>query len=253
MFMKSITLTISIIATLSLVPILQAGPSDEPIAIYAFYTASHKEMVENWFLPSLENTQNNDYKLILECHEQECPGGSYMNTGWMKTMHHKIDIILRGIHECWGGIFVHSDIDIQYFKPIKEIIIKALEDKDFVGQRDDPRGNVCAGFFACRANEATLELWQTIKQMVTDDPSNHDQAYLNGLLLTNRIKGLRWDYLPVTFFGGGTLARVSWYPGRKLPVPKDIVLHHANYTVGVQNKIKQLAYVKSVVESRACS
>jgi len=62
--------------------------------------------------------------------------------------------------------------------------------------------------------------------------------------------GIRWNYLPRQFFGGGTLAGKAWKPGMVLQVPQDIVLHHANWTIGIENKIAQLKYVKNVVDSR---
>lgn len=245
---KALLLALSMVSITTVGLYMHNKPTDDTIRMYAFYTPSHAELVEKWFKPSIKD----DYALILEFHEQECPTGSFMSPGWKQTMHRKIDLILRAIEECWGGIFVHSDIDIQFFKPTKELLVKALEDNDFVVQQDDPKGGICAGFFACRANEQTRNLWQTIKQMVDENPRKHDQDYLNELLRNNKIDGLRWSYLPSSFFGGGTLLETPelWTPGKTLPVPKDIVMHHANYTVGVENKIKQLAYVKSVVEAQ---
>lgn len=245
MRIRPIALIIGVFSVISLASFLRKDP-DENIKLYAFYTPSHKELVDNWFKPSLQD----EYELVLELHEQECPSGSFMSPGWKKTMHRKLDLILRAIKESWGGVFVHSDIDIQFFRPTKDELVKALEHADIVVQRDDPKGGICAGFFACRANKKTLQLWQTIKQLVDQNPRMHDQDYLNVLLLKNKIAGLRWDYLPTTFFGGGTLTAKLWTPGRPLPVPEDIMIHHANYTVGVKNKIKQLAYVKQVVERR---
>lgn len=36
-------------------------------------------------------------------------------------------------------------------------------------------------------------------------------------------------------------------------VAEGIVMHHANYMIGIGNKIKQLEYVKDVVEQRRLS
>jgi len=33
-------------------------------------------------------------------------------------------------------------------------------------------------------------------------------------------------------------------------VPKDIVMHHANWTVGIKNKIAQLEYLRDIVKGR---
>jgi hypothetical protein len=61
---------------------------------------------------------------------------------------------------------------------------------------------------------------------------------------------MKWKYLPVEFFGGGTLTGTLWEPGLPLTVPENIFVHHANWTVGVSNKIAQLSYVRKIVEER---
>ena len=42
----------------------------------------------------------------------------------------------------------------------------------------------------------------------------------------------------------------QWEPGCELNIPQDIVMHHANWTIGIENKIAQLQYVRDIVNSR---
>jgi hypothetical protein len=53
--------------------------------------------------------------------------------------------------------------------------------------------------------------------------------------------------LPDTFLSGGTLTGKRWNPGDYLQLLDGIYMHHANWTIGVENKITQLKYVKALV------
>ncbi len=253
---------------------------EEKIKLYTLCTPSHQILKDEWFLPSIQD----DYEIIIEYHDQECPTGSYMKPGWIKIMIHKMDLIIQAIQENWNKILIVSDVDIQFFRPTQELIVSSLQDKDIVIQRESPSGQLCAGFFACWGNEKTLKLWQNVKQLMLAQQVNHDQHGLNYLLRSRKINvnniqsndpliiellneeisevlfnqlrkiknphNVQWDYLPIEFFGGGTLTGKPWRPGQRLPVPGNIIMHHANWTVGIKNKIAQLTYVRKVVNSR---
>jgi len=224
------------------------GVVQEKMKMYIFYTPSHVEMFEKFFLPSL--TAYDNYEIISEVYEQQCESGEFMKTGWIETMHHKVDLVIRAIKENWGKVFVHADVDIQFFGPTQEIIREAMEGKDLVIQQDDPWGLMCAGFFACRGNEKTLKLWQIIKQVI--DEQINDQQVLNVLVRKRNDQfNIVWDYLPRTqFCGSGSFSGKYWEPGMTLQVPENILMHHGNYTYGTENKILQLKHVKEVVEKR---
>lgn len=212
--------------------------------IYIFYSPSHKKLRDKWFLPSLQD----DYQVIEEFYPQD-GDGNFMNKQWLKMMNHKVDLIIRGILENWGGIFVHSDVDIQFFRPTKELLLQEIKDYDLVIQKDNPQGILCCGFFACRGNEKTLKLWQAVKMYIKEH-NVHDQKALNALLKGDNPFEIKWKYLPNIFMSGGTYSGKPWNPGKELFIPHDIVLHHANWTIGVPNKIKQLKYVKNKVQKR---
>ena len=79
---------------------------------YSFFTKSHLILKDQWFLPSIKD----DYEIICEEHEQDCDSGVYMKAGWVEAIKKKVDLIIRAIEENWGKVFVHSDVDIQFFK-----------------------------------------------------------------------------------------------------------------------------------------
>jgi Nucleotide-diphospho-sugar transferase len=212
--------------------------------MYSFYTPSHDVLRKEWFLPSIKD----DFDLVVKYYDQLCESAKILDDGWNDTMLKKVDMLIEATQDNWGQVFIYADIDIQFFKPIQTLINTLIKDKDLVIQRDNPQGGVCAGFFACRANEKTLMLWKCIKSIMVNK-GKRDQEALYIFIKKNNFLGILWDYLPVTFFGGGTLTGDRWKPGDSLPVPHGIVLHHANYVVGVPGKIAQLEYVKNSVRA----
>ena len=61
---------------------------------------------------------------------------------------------------------------------------------------------------------------------------------------------LKVNHLPDSFFSGGTCGARLWKPNDLLTIPDDIILHHANWTIGIENKIEQLNYVRKIVKAR---
>jgi len=233
--------------------------------LYALCTPSHKELKNEWFLPSIKD----DFDLIFEEHDQLTKSGSYKQSGWIETMCRKVELIIRAINENPDTVFIHSDVDLQFFKPVKETIVRLMKGKDMVIQQESPGVTVCPGFFAACGNERNLNLWQNILDSLRKQRAKHDQDFLNeelliklalpgGLLkhyvrrpswLPNR-NGIKWAHLPGSFYSSGISKARIWSPGAELTIPHDIMLHHANWTIGIENKIAMLKYVKEIVENR---
>lgn len=250
--------------------------------LYTFYTPSHEIFKDQWFLPTLKD----DYELrIIRC-DQGCPSGEFQSNGWTKTMLWKSNLILQAVQENWGQVFIYSDIDVQFFRSVKSTIVKLIRGQDIIFLRDSPQGTLCAGFFACRANQKTLRLWEDIREILLKELNQDqgDQAILNRLLrdgaggifgliqhlgsrlikflgqndswVINHLSyfgnpyRIKWSYFPLEFFGGGALTGQHWQPSMPLTIPQNIAIHHANWTVGTENKIAQLRMVREAVNSR---
>ena len=218
--------------------------------MYLFFTPSHEQLFTEFFLPSLQD----DYELVINRYEQISESAMYMQEGWNQTVIKKIEMIINACKKNNGEIFLYSDVDIQFFKPTREVVfnIMANPNIDIVIQQDHPSGTACTGFLACRASERTLLFWLQVRDIMLENIDQHkgidDQGAFN-IAIHSQIEGLniQWCFLPNTFMGPGMSIGTPWNPGNSLIIPKDIVMHHANYTVGISNKIKQLKYVKSVV------
>jgi len=120
--------------------------------LISVFSPSHEVLKDEWFLRTLKD----DYDVRI--HRCDVLGdGKYMQEDWTKTVLFKSGKIIDAIQENWVDVFMYSDVDVTFFAPTRTTILESLGDKDIVCQLDDPLGNLCTGFFAIRANAATLK------------------------------------------------------------------------------------------------
>lgn len=209
--------------------------------LYTFYTPSHKILLENYFLPSIKD----NYEVIVaKIEDQVCPSARFYSKNWSLAVANKADLIIKAIEENWGNYFIYSDVDIQFFKPTEEYILSHIKDLDLLAQAAThlvSEKRVCTGFMVIKANNKSLEIWRDIKNSLTKTNKYGDQHYFNQFLKKYKIN---YELLPIEFY----LPANIWKVGDYLKIPSNIILHHANWTVGIDNKIKQLDYVQSLVE-----
>jgi len=137
---------------------------------------------------------------------------------------------------------------------------------DIVCQADDREGLLCTGFFVARGTDALRGLWQCVRDRAIVD--GRDQLAFNELVREDarsaRRRTVRAGTLPREFFGAGCGLRQPegydserrfhlWEPGVELDVPEDVVVHHANWTVGVDRKLAQLELVAECVRARSAN
>ncbi len=207
--------------------------------IYTHYSDSHKEMYTEFFKTSLRNIYTKSEVLIKAVYHTQTNSGSFMSEGWLDSMDIKLDIILNALEE--SEEFIFADCDIQFFKPFIHIVQSNLKTYDIVCQED--RGSLCAGFFGCKSNERTRELFRAVKQnfrlMV------NDQVALNNFKHLARCATLDINqfYTIGNFFENNNGTSI-WDNITNITPPSNILLHHANYVVGVENKINLLNMIK---------
>ncbi len=254
--------------------------------LYGVCTPSHQPLLRNWLLPTLQDP----YELRIQSYNQIGSEEQHVfgTPQFIRTTMFKLDVVLRALRENWEDLFVFTDMDVQFFRPTELLLRRLINGFDLLFQRDSPEGIACSGFLLCRATPTTLRFWESVRRYMETFPQKNDQDAVNDLLLIGRVRqqrypgwqvvnrildmdnpasfklrtlvrfllkkknqfGLRWNYLPNTFMSGGTLTGRPWKPGISLPVPQGIILHHANWTIGIENKIAQLRLVRQTVESR---
>jgi len=217
--------------------------------VYTVYSPSHEVLYNKWFL----GTMKDDFDVISRCLEQSCEKAEFYTNGWVETVFNKIPVILGAIDSTpENGLFIFSDVDIQFFSPIKEDLLKILSDlpnTDMFFQQDaikESTGipNYCTGFFLCKSNSRTRKFWELVGERMKKE-GRGDQDSVNYLLKAKVVPGLKVDFLPLKFWAtnSGFAYSRRWEPGFYLDIPQDILMHHANWTVGNKNKIEQMEYV----------
>lgn len=204
--------------------------------LYTTFTPSHRQMYDEYFLPTLNGSDN--FELVSVEIPQECVTGKFYEEGWSLTCFRKVELFVDACRQNMGDIFVYSDVDIQFFGPIKDVLIEELGEYDMAVQNDTAH-YYCSGFFICRANERTLAMFEAMR----DNYQSEDQTTLN-----RHIHLCRSKFLSKRFFTIAHLTGTVW-DGSELPIPSDILMHHANWTSGVDNKIKMMEMVKKKINS----
>lgn len=257
------------------------------LRLYGLYTPTHEVLAREWFLPTL---QDNYEVRLSQVEQVGSPEQHQFGTGeFNRTTLRKVGLTLSAIEENWDDVFVMSDVDIQFFRPTERILREAVKDRDIVFQQNQANGEINAGFFVCRGNARTRLLWTAVQDTLRERTDWNDQDALNHLIFrwlprpfgllpfnhwaqyhlcgfaerglpAHRVAhllplfrnkfGLRWRYLPREFFLKGLSSRGNWEPGEKMRLPKDIVMHHANFCLGVDAKIEQLRAVSASVAGR---
>jgi hypothetical protein len=213
------------------------------IPLYSLFTPSHRVLKENYFMPTLPP----DVDLHLRFVESE-GAGFIQDESWRRAIIWKVELILEAIERHWNDVFAYSDVDAQFFGSFAEWFHRALARHDLVFQPDAPGPALCAGFFFCRANVATRALWQQVLQQVHATEAREDDQSV-ARRLVRQMPALRHACLPPIFYGGGTMTGRLWNPGDKLLLPRGLLVHHANFTLGVGNKIHQLDHVRELVQN----
>lgn len=228
---------------------LSADVAQTRFKLYCMYTPKFQVLYENYFLPSLKD----DFDIIARKYEQECPSGTFLSTGWNKTMLRKLELLRDAIYENGENqVFFYSDVDIIFLKPILQTALQCLGDKDFVVQQGWPRNKLCAGFFAMRGNERTLNLILAALDLMEKQTSLDDQRAIQIILRRAPSHEIAWGFLPSLQFPNGKRvlknylcrSKELYSPNSEIELDDSILLFHANCAIGLPNKYHFLMRVQ---------
>lgn len=246
--------------------------------IVACTSPTHRPLTEDWFLATLPAGFRPD---VSEA-PQVCPTGEFRRDGWREQMNLKVGAILERL-DTPGEVFVFSDVDVRFFQDFSPAVaLDLLGDDDMAFQIGGVEGRVCGGFFVLRVGDAVRELFERVAERLHTGTNPGDEEAINeelGVVHTRgagrlqRLPGpvsrigchlacelalrrrhddrlVSWHLLPTTVWSPGLSNPGIWEPGDPLHVPRGILVHHANYTVGIENKHAQLTAVEEIVRSR---
>jgi hypothetical protein len=211
--------------------------------LITFYSDTHEYMYKKYFIESFNKYLCKKYTLHAKKTEQICETGYFQSKGFDLAMLEKINIILENININDKNLLVYADCDVQFFGDLEF----DMTDKDILFQHDYYSEHYCAGFFICKQNLQILNFFKEVQDNLkrTMNGLRHDQDVINEILKYDYCsikKGMLPDnkYWTVANSTNGNI-----WSGQEINVPNEIIMHHANFTIGVENKIKLLELVKN--------
>ena len=224
--------------------------------IYACYSPSHAPLVEKHFLPSIPE----GFDVVLRKNPQVCETGEFGSVGFSSATRNKISLILEAI-ERETEPFVVSDVDIRFYNFTPSDLENEMESlarrKNETTPQDsrshkpdlicqDDHVSLCTGFMFIRPNSATHNVFK----LALDNCLwfSDDQAVLNNFVLPRLAGQVVVSILPNNRY---------WNIGPNCPnqddatPPPNLAIHHANWVIGIQNKMRLLDSVMLKVCSGA--
>lgn len=211
--------------------------------LWTYASPSHEPFLEEFLRPS-----SGEFSLHVARGEQ-AGSGIYGAEDWVESERGKIKAMLDACQEPNGTIVVWSDADVQLFAPCVDRLLEVLGTHDMAVQNN--AGGGCAGFFVFRCNARTRALFKTIASDNTLHGERDDQVCMN-----ENLGLVNWTLLPKDEFWsiGVHLGWRRWLGDedtlRQIGVPETIRVHHANWCVGFQEKLRLLYRVRDVVWAR---
>jgi len=204
------------------------------IKLYTFHNDDFKKLKER-FLSTLKD----DYEVI--CKQQDLRVGDKVWCGGETVWLFKTRLIIDAIKANWDDVIIISDIDIQFFKPTKEIVFRAIAARDIVFQRNAPLGHVKIniGFMAIRCNERCLTMFEWVFAKIMET-KKHDQKLVE-VYLENHPGRINYALFPKKIFAYNPIAI---HHG----LTHGIALHHAIWVRSGSEKLSQMERIRLLAE-----
>lgn len=215
------------------------------LRLVSYYTPSHKEMCERFVM---SRAWGFDERHFVQ-HEQTCPTGGFKSEGWNSCMLDKLKTLLSLPTD--GVPTLYVDADVCLMPTLVEWCRWYVEhmDVDDVAFSSDIV-QWCAGIMLFRSSKRVHAFWQTIADLAVawDAP---DQDVIHELRLQasqrNGRLPINASVLPADVFSNWATVNAPSFPapwnGEPFEVPKTCLAWHANFTVGVVNKMRMLELV----------
>lgn len=208
--------------------------------LFTVASREFKPMVEEHLWPSLNETH------MVDDYDCRClPGPCRESTFGTEAarVEDRIGILLLRdlIAAHIGRRLILTDADTRFYRrldlsSLDPAVIYCAQD------RIEPRV-YCTGLQIFTATPAIVELYELWHKASESEMYAHVQEAFNEVIKTVPNAALDQRFWTI---GLGKLERFPWVAGDPVPpAPTDLIWHHANYTIGFQNKMELLGRVRS--------
>lgn len=211
------------------------------------YSDLNEILYTDFFLKS----EVSEYNIIAKKLNQKCKTGFYMSDGWSDITKDKVISIYEYINYTDKDVFLYSDVDVLLLKKTKNYLLHLLNESglDILFQSDLQEINAMSvyntGFFICKVNQKTKHLFKCAFERKFAK-NEDDQYVLNDIIQKNLnikvgcLPKLIYNYNFWRLDNKKYKVKINWTDDIPIEIPEDTLVFHANWTVGVDNKIKLL-------------
>lgn len=188
----------------------------------------------------IQSSGHDDWEIIDEDRQ-----GDFGSADFNSLCNARMQIVLDWLKE-GHNVFV-CDGDVLWFRPIEE----PPGDNWIIGQHD-PDSGICCGVCYYRSCPQTIEIIDLcIREAEGKHQMFNDQVMLNAVLrqLGKRAQ-LKVSYFDNVLSWGLVREDDSLWTGQPINVPNDCHAWHANYTVGIDHKVRMLMDVGRTERTR---
>ncbi len=239
--------------------------------VYTCYSPSHQEFFARFLQPSMPP----GYELFTQQLDQKCPTGVFHSQDWGTSLADKARFILEAVRtERRLGedrLFVFTDVDVIFVRDFASDLTARMADFDILNM--DDFDHPCTGFMGLRANARTEAAWEWVADHTARIGCDQQAfiAFVNHLRVPpgwrswwHRLRHPGWNptrhqpaprigYLPGRHYSNfhhldqGQHLYDASSPLRVGPdALADIFVFHANFTVGLDNKIDLLTQMQAL-------
>lgn len=203
-------------------------------------SGSHQELADDHFRSSLPVESGGN---VLQKKLDLAGSGEYLSETWQTGVTAKLRWALEYIDSHpTETTFILSDVDIQFFPNFSFVALRELLDQSGVDvlfqkeSRSPDSFEVNTGFYVARSTAWVRDLLVRAIELCDRSEVKNDQTALNELL-ANESLGVKWGFLPFDYY-----ARSQGFPPSRT-----ILLHHANFSGSIPEKIAALRRVRRYV------
>lgn len=201
-----------------------------------FKDSAYDSIYQEHFLPSWNACNAGAFELMaLDARTFGVFGEDRFNVSYKFQMLNLREVVAANFGRC----IVWSDTDIRFYSPSIYDVETLANDWRVCTAMDGETH--CTGYMFFEAGPAILSFIDRWIELNNSKKWGHAQESFNAL-------GERMRALPSTYWNLSFSPLLKpWEPGDVVAVPPhNLILHHANYTKGVENKLKLLEEVRRI-------
>lgn len=226
---------------------------------FLFFTEvspAYREIYNRHFSPSWAAEFGRFYGAFLS--SRACGISSYGTTEFNEQMmvrssertERANDLISNGGES--GTVVVLCGCDIRFYPGVRDALLSIVKPGKVYCSADSATV-ACTDFMAFIPSESTAEFFAAIPRHQSEKKLEHDQAAINDEGFPHRAM---IELLPHTFWTHGIApeGKGVWDGSDTATLPplppSGIVIHHANFTIGPENKMRLLDHYKAAIDKR---